>query len=119
MSAFDPKQTSGHSSARRAAGSQSLFNDLPERVLFDHLAVTKRVEIATTHCNPLSRCWCTRQGPLGDPHVPVDIVGVVSVVHIRQALKPPFERLADRCHTFVAIAPWMRPPRHFEDSVVS
>src|SRR3954471_13566129 len=71
------------------------LDDLPEGILLHDLAVAEGVEVAAAHFQSRSRGRGAGQGPLRDAHVAVDVMDIVAVVHIRQALEASLQGFAN------------------------
>jgi hypothetical protein len=69
--------------ALRAWASCRLLDDLPIRILPDHLPLAKPPVVASAHSHPDAIRRRARQLPLGDAHIAADPVAGIAVVDIR------------------------------------
>src|SRR5437868_10838967 len=96
----------------------SLFDDLPERILLDHLVAAEAVEVAAARLDALAVLHGAGDGPLRDAHVAVDVVGVLAIVHVGQAFETRLEAFAHRGTPDISPAQRIGATRHLEHAVI-
>src|SRR5512146_439780 len=101
----------------RARGWTS-FDDLPVRILADHLAVSKLVVIAPSNGDLLPRAQGSGQKPLRNPHAVRRPVTLVAIVDVRKHFKAAPKTIADFFLANVAGPPRRLSSGHIQRAVV-